>query len=126
MGSRIQYIQSKKEVKGIPYDSVKWRSHDDNYATNLENNQARFEQGGAGFSEKVSFRQKRKEIAASLIILKGYSHLTDRKFGMNYYRYIENEANVKKKVMFTIRKKLHKKGNSTREYMLHSSQCVLI
>lgn len=96
MGSRIQYIQSKKEVKGIPYNSVKWRSHDDNSATNLENNQARFEQGGTGLSEKVSFRQKRKEVA-SLIILKGYSHLTDRKFGMNYYRYTENEANVKKR-----------------------------
>lgn len=124
MGSRIQYIQSKKEVKGIPYDSVKWRSHDDNYATNLENNQARFEQGGAGLSEKVSFCQKRKEIA-SLIILKGYSHLTDRKFGMNYYRYIENEANVKKRVMFIIRK-VTQKRKYYQEYMLHSSQCVLI
>lgn len=109
-------------MKGIPYDSVKWRSHDDNYATQLENNQARFEQGGAGLSEKVSFRQKRKEIA-SLIILKGYSHLTDRKFGMNYYRYIENKANVKKKVMFTIRKKVTQK----RKYYqgIHATQFIM-
>lgn len=51
--------------------------------------------GVEGSQKRFYFTKKKKEIA-SLIILRGYSHLTDRKFGMNYYRYIENEANVKK------------------------------
>lgn len=71
------------------------RSQDNNYATDLESNQIRLEQEYRGLLGKVFFQQKWEQIT-SVNILRGYLHLLTE-FGMDYCRYTENKANIKKK-----------------------------
>ena len=68
------------------------RSQDNNYSTELDNNQARMEQA-EGSWERFPSTEKGKHYQCGHTY--GYLHLLTE-FRMNYCRYTENEANVKK------------------------------